>query len=79
MSKWTPEPWPENARELNGTDLLVVVGQERIKSGSFAGLANRQRAVACVNACAGMNDPAAEIERLRTISGTMQKHEKETP
>ncbi len=29
--------------------------------------ANASRAVACVNACAGMADPAAEIARLRRV------------
>ena len=28
---------------------------------------NGERIVACVNACAGMDDPAAEIKRLREI------------
>lgn len=30
--------------------------------------ANLERIVACVNACAGMEDPAAEIERLRRLA-----------
>ncbi len=31
--------------------------------------ANLRRIVACVNACAGMKDPAAEIEALRKENG----------
>lgn len=34
--------------------------------------ANAARIVACVNACAGMEDPAAEIARLRAIEKGLQ-------
>lgn len=34
--------------------------------------ANADRAVACVNACAGMEDPAAEIGRLRAEIGRLE-------
>lgn len=32
-------------------------------------IANRDRIIACVNACAGMEDPAAEIAKLRAAAG----------
>ena len=35
--------------------------------------ANAERIIACVNACAGMADPAAEISRLRAALGEREK------
>jgi hypothetical protein len=40
-------------------------GISRIYVGGCETKANAARIVACVNACAGMDDPAVEIERLR--------------
>lgn len=34
--------------------------------------ANRDRIVACVNACAGMEDPAAEIAQLRSRTADLE-------
>ena len=37
-----------------------------LKNGAFpSGIADAERIVACVNACAGMDDPAAELARLQ--------------
>jgi hypothetical protein len=52
-----PEPWVAE----QGYDTLIMAA-----NGSFAGSSPyRDRVIACVNACAGMDDPAAEIERLQ--------------
>ena len=65
--KHTPEPW-----ELKH-DYTPEGGYYKItKQGDYWPIIpesscneNFSRIVACVNACAGMDDPAAEIERLR--------------
>lgn len=68
--KHTPEPWPERGEAINnplsgtkerrrffddGTDCEMVMMTEY----------DYVRASACVNACAGMDDPAAEIKRIQ--------------
>lgn len=68
-----PEPW---RIELNHPPLEYVLLKDTIVIGTADGdcgvclvsklnPANAERIVACVNACAGMNEPEAEIERLR--------------
>ena len=60
MSKHTPEPWPpfidvcEPATPHPGINEIVCLG-----------LDNYSRARTCVNACAGMGDPTAEIAELK--------------
>ena len=68
----TPEPWVNGNALLksDGTDLMLDYGHYtahigRISSMSENDIAIASRIVACVNACAGMEDPAAEIERLK--------------
>ena len=56
--KHTPEPWVESHTLVFGDDTLVA----RCANENTA---NAQRIVDCVNACAGMNDPATEIATLR--------------
>lgn len=46
-AKHTPEPWPVDAHKLPVRDTVVLYKQD------YA------RAVACVNACAGIEDPCA--------------------
>jgi hypothetical protein len=68
--KHTPEPWGQYLNHITDSDGWTMgdlhFGQrfEGI-SVKFDAEANAARIVACVNACAGMDDPAAEIERLR--------------
>ena len=50
-SKHTPEPWPEPDVNHCGTRLIP--------------LADYQRARICVNACAGIEDPAEAIREAR--------------
>ena len=75
MSKHTPEPWVVEDRQDIDTNFysddatVSIIGgcQEYI----FAHRdieerrANARRIVTCVNACAGMDDPAAEIAELK--------------
>ena len=71
MSKHTPEPW-----YWHENDSYCEINSER--DGQIAdscassclgdidlGRANASRIVTCVNACAGMEDPAAEIAELK--------------
>lgn len=53
--RWTPEPWPED---------LMLYRFEFMKC-DIDILNEYRRARACVNACAGMDDPAKEIAELR--------------
>jgi hypothetical protein len=54
--KHTPEPWEWNTHGIQPAT--------KFKQVRFL---DYQRAKSCVNACAGMDDPAAEIERLRDM------------
>jgi hypothetical protein len=59
----TPEPW-----QMHGMSIVDGEGNGIANAGEGSitiELANKRRAVACVNACAGMADPAAEIAALR--------------
>ena len=72
---YTPEPW-----HVSSSGLVILADGGKL--GDMAGLntsldedaANAARAVQCVNACAGMNDPAAVLaevrKALRHIIGT---------
>jgi hypothetical protein len=72
--KHTPEPWEFKDTEMKITGAgdwfgLQVIANVSPKMSFTKGMgtqcANAARIVACVNACAGMDDPAGEIERLR--------------
>ena len=65
----TPEPWV-TVTHANGTPTLIHGQASHIAEcwsldRVHTPTANASRIVACVNACAGMEDPAAEIERLK--------------
>ena len=73
MSKHTPEPW-----KLWGDKEAVVMDCPLHSKHGFIAVmacnedvsaktssANAKRIVTCVNACAGMSDPAAEIAELK--------------
>ena len=68
MSKHTPEPWVIGSHPTLGR---IYIDEASYSHGSVAtcygGLAEADaaRIVACVNACAGMADPAAEISAMR--------------
>ena len=76
MSKHTSEPWAYG--HTHGNTLIVQQGEDPTYCPTFIaatgmpgkafpanGTANAARIVACVNACQGMTDPAAEITALR--------------
>lgn len=75
MSKHTPEPWVSDDRQDIDTDFYSDDATGSIIGGcqeyTFAHRdieerrANARRIVTCVNACAGMEDPAAEIAELK--------------
>ncbi len=69
MSKHTPEPWV-TVTHANGTPTLIHGQASHIAEcwsldRVHTPTANAARIVACVNACAGMENPAAEIGRLK--------------
>ncbi len=65
MSKHTPEPWkledPRTAFDANWS--VIFVSNQK----------DAPRIIACVNACAGMEDPQAEIDQLRTERDELMK------
>lgn len=81
MSNHTPEPWRILPEEVDRTYIRIrgtkvgsrykianVLNEVSDLKGSYEGnetRANATRIVACVNACAGMADPTAEIAQLR--------------
>ncbi|MBX3380924.1 MAG: hypothetical protein KF805_12600 [Phycisphaeraceae bacterium] len=66
-NKWTTEPWRYNPDERNFEQPFnwIYKRPELGGQGFIMSAADFDRACACVNACAGMADPAKEIERLR--------------
>lgn len=54
------EPWQN---ELGDFEIYPRTGGDAIAYAE--GAKTRDRVIACVNACAGMSDPAAEIQALR--------------
>lgn len=67
MNTHTPEPWfiatTEPAEIRTHPCGGIVIGE------TIPNAYNASRAVACVNACAGMADPAKEIAHLRDYAG----------
>lgn len=67
----THEPWPEPLQTVKNInedvkECFTILDQD----GIFEKEADAQRAVTCVNACAGMSDPSKEIQSMRdTIKG----------
>ena len=62
------EPW-EIGRDADANEYILRDRREFFaRSGDWVGNEIRlRRSVACVNACAGMSDPASEIRRLRAV------------
>ena len=73
MSNHTPEPWRVGrpgtvvsdtpVPEMGGSDAVEYYGGHLIGESIIE--ANARRIAACVNACAGMGDPTAEIAELK--------------
>lgn len=55
--KHTPEPWTTDNRIP--THPFYITGQRELSNNDYL------RAMQCVNACAGMEDPESEIQSLR--------------
>jgi hypothetical protein len=65
MSKWTPEPWDD----FGG--MLIATDESRINIYDNNG--NRARIVACINALAGIDDPAAFVERAKRMEEALRE------
>jgi hypothetical protein len=75
--KWTPEPWtmhPRPDRFKIEPDIAVVYAQQSRydDSQSKAREANAARIVACVNALAGVADPAAFVAAFEAMSAALR-------
>ena len=73
--KHTPEPWKVGAilDDVDSSDgKLIAAVYPCEDSLSEIRQANASRIVACVNACAGMEDPAKELFKLHTERQAMQ-------
>lgn len=69
MSKHTPEPW-----NLDSDDVVAWIdGADGESITEVFGDANARRIVACVNACAGMDEPAVAIARLRAENARLRE------
>lgn len=87
----TPEPWQHSAdlphhgcRLIHAADGYLVADAGRITKRTGADMdSNARRIVACVNACAGMTDPAVEIAALRaalvSLLAEHDEHARSTP
>lgn len=84
MSKHTPEPWRQGGSESDAVSKFAhasqVVGELSGSSYILASfnfnfselaIANAGRAVACVNAMAGIPDPAAFVERAKRMEDAL--------
>ena len=56
------EPW-----DFDGENWITDVDNKEVLNLDSIHSKNAKRLVACVNACAGMTDPAAEIEAMREV------------
>jgi len=66
MSKHTPEPWKDGFLRVTALDGGMKIAVTSCEIGNVEiEQANANRIVTCVNACAGMADPAAEIAELK--------------
>lgn len=81
--KHTQEPWHAHGGSIYrdpypGID-APIAHMDRSDRARDAGIypverdENAKRAVACVNACAGIEDPAAELARLRRVEGAARE------
>jgi hypothetical protein len=85
MSEWTKEPWrlcggctaQYSAIYSDEEGKYVLLGHPTPSPSDqvqvFMTREDKKRAVACVNACAGMSDPAAEIAALKAENDRLRK------
>jgi hypothetical protein len=64
MSKYG-EPWVYVETKWQDDDIYAGKQYGELVAKSYGGPVTAARIVACVNACAGMEDPVAEIAQLR--------------
>ncbi len=65
MSKHTPEPWKSKGCVIRKDGFFEGKARDNAYIGECDAEENSVRIVACVNACAGMENPAEEIAKLR--------------
>lgn len=75
-AKHTPTPW---TADIHGTRPAIVMANDGMRVGICIGHdmendANAERIAACVNACAGMEDPATGIQRARDAASRLYDH-----
>jgi hypothetical protein len=78
MSSHTPEPWnvggmPRGIRDAEGYGIAHFYAYPNDAGDVAEAEANAERTVACVNAFAGVENPAAELARLRERVGELEK------
>lgn len=78
MSEHTPEPWYVHAVFVASKRAPKTwrLTRDEFKAnpdpiGEVPNLADAQRAVACVNACAGIDDPADTLAKVRALLGQL--------
>ena len=72
MSEHTKEPWIFDAPDADFSGIIIGRHGGEVVDGEFTE-ANARRIVACVNACAGMDDPEKEIAALRAENEAYEK------
>jgi hypothetical protein len=75
MSKHTPEPWETDYESWPAYIQAATLSEEGDKewvANCGDNKANASRIVACINACAGMGDPQAEIASLKAREAEMR-------
>ena len=65
MAKHTPEPWWHSKLEIGDVPMMNTKIAKVSGYSHEEAEANGKRIVECVNACAGIDDPAAEFDYLR--------------
>lgn len=86
MSKHTPEPWtyytepqPNGCPIIGARGLMVAMLAHSVNHADqkAEAIGNADRIVSCVNACAGMSDPAEQIQGLYVARETLATVEAE--
>ena len=70
MSKHTPEPWVFESEPSYCSEIFGSNGESVCTFVDDPSSVDVDRILSCVNACAGMVDPAAEIAELKALSVT---------
>lgn len=73
----TKEPWTTNGHEIGDFPMMLVKIANRISGSNYdESVANAERIVKCVNACAGINDPAEFVDLAKRYENDCVRWEK---